>query len=300
MSEIPGWPILFPADHAARELERRERRGELVRVRRGAYARIPRGSPLEQKTAQASARIHAVAAQLSDAVTVSHDSAALLWGLPLLGVPTRTHVIQRSRPGGHRDPTVVRHRMALEADEQTTLHGVRITTLERTVVDCVCSMSARAGLVVADAALRSGVDWEVIAALLDRRQGRRGIAMARLVWQRADGGAESPGETLTRAALLDAGLPAVTTQIAVRTRRGTFRIDLGWPDWRVGIEFDGKVKYTSAMAGDSVDALFREKQRHDALTEAGWRLLRVTWDDLRSPPTLAARAVRALRGEFGG
>ncbi|NKY22675.1 hypothetical protein [Cellulomonas denverensis] len=287
--------VLVPAQHPPRSLERRARAGELVRVRHGAYIPAPTGTSIEQRTARALARIHAVAAQSSIRVTFSHRSAALVWGLPLLSVPDRTHLIQAVRPGGRHDPGIVRHVMRLDEGERAMRDGLPVTTLERTVVDCACSLPTPDGLVIADAALHLGADPDAIERLLRRRRGGRGAGVARWVWERADGGSESPGESLTRSALLDAGLPRPRTQVQVTTRRGAFRIDLGWPEHRVGVEFDGRVKYSGGAAGDPAVVVFREKRRQDALEDAGWRLLRVTWHDLRQPTTLAARALDLLR-----
>lgn len=300
MSDLPEIAVLLARDHPARSLERRARQGELTRVGRGSYAAEPPGTEVERRVALARARIAVTAARLDDGVIFSHASAALLWDLPTLVVPDRTHVIQRYRPGGRNDPHVFRHVMRIDRAEWTTLLGRRVTTLERTVVDCACSMSSAGALVIADAALRAGADPEVIVALVRSRRGARGVAGARLVCARADAGAESPGETLTRLRLLDAGLPVPTTQIAVATHAGRFRIDLGWPEHRVGIEFDGRVKYSGLFGRAPVDALIQEKRREDALREAGWTLLRVTWQDLQGGQPLAARARRLLRrAEFG-
>ncbi|WP_217614257.1 hypothetical protein [Cellulomonas sp. GbtcB1] len=84
----------------------------------------------------------------------------------------------------------------------------------------------------------------------------------------ADGRAQSPGETLLRWSLHSGGLPPPELQVEVVTRRGRFFLDLGWPVPRVAVE--------------------------DALEEEGWRVLRVTWDDLRAPAPLVARVARAL------
>ena len=62
------------------------------------------------------------------------------------------------------------------------------------------------------------------------------------------------------------------------------------PSWRVALEYDGRGKY----AGGAPDALVREKRRQDAITEAGWRLVRVTWADLRDPGGLVRRVLRAV------
>ena len=87
--------------------------------------------------------------------------------------------------------------------------------------------------------------------------------------------------------LLIAGLPKPTTQIPVRTRLGTFWGDLGWPEWRVLVEYDGRIKYEGGP-----DALLAEKRREDAIREAGWSVLRITAQDLRDPAGLAARVRR--------
>jgi hypothetical protein len=61
-----------------------------------------------------------------------------------------------------------------------------------------------------------------------------------------DGGAESPYESLTRVLLLQAGFPRPQTQIRVLDGDGRIvaRIDLGWPDYRVGVDFEGAHHWT--------------------------------------------------------
>lgn len=132
-----------------------------------------------------------------------------------------------------------------------------------------------AGLVIADAALRAGADPELLAAMLDERGGARGIRRARAVLTAADAGAESPGESAARWHLLRAGLPAPSTQIRIATRLGDFWGDLGWEEWRLLVEYDGRPKYVA-----DPEALMREKRRHDAIVESGWRVLRATKEDL--------------------
>ncbi|MFS0703224.1 hypothetical protein AB6N23_01755 [Cellulomonas sp. 179-A 9B4 NHS] len=83
------------------------------------------------------------------------------------------------------------------------------------------------------------------------------------------------------------GTPAPTTQLPVETRRGQVWADLGWPGARLLLEYDGRGKYATP------EDLYREKQRHDALVEAGWTVLRVTADDCARPEELVARVVSA-------
>jgi hypothetical protein len=76
--------------------------------------------------------------------------------------------------------------------------------------------------------------------------------------------------------------------VRVVTRLGTFWSDLGWDEWRVLLEYDGRGKYASP--GD----LYDEKRRHDALVEAGCRMVRVTKDDLAPRADLGRRVLRLL------
>jgi very-short-patch-repair endonuclease len=107
-----------------------------------------------------------------------------------------------------------------------------------------------------------------------------------------DGGAESPQETRTRLAIVSAGLPRPRTQIAVHNEWGAViaRIDLGWEQWRVGVEYDGAQHWT--------DARIRAKDidRTAELERRGWRIIRVSADLLRNrPDILIARIREALR-----
>ena len=123
--------------------------------------------------------------------------------------------------------------------------------------------------------------------LLARRAGRRGSARARAILSLADDGAESPGESAARFVIISDGLPAPSTQVPVETRLGTFWADLGWPEWRLLLEYDGRGKYT----GREAERFMQEKRRHDAVLDAGYRILRVTKEDLTGD-TLTRRVLR--------
>jgi very-short-patch-repair endonuclease len=299
-STPPG--ILLAGRRSPAALKAAVGRGELARVRRGAYAaRTAETGAGRRARREALARIGAVHAQLTIPFVFSHESAALLWGLDAIRLSGRTHIVQGSRPSARNDRMLARHVMTLPPDQRTTLRGLPVTTLPRTVLDCVRTLPGDAALVIADCAVRTGMDLDAVRVLLRAARGSRGIVAARDLLEVADGGAATPGESMTRWALLDAGLPRPLTQVEVPTRLGCFALDLGWPDSRVGVEFDGAVKYSGAFGRTGTDALVAEKRRQDALEEAGWRLLRVTWQDLRNGPALAARASTLLRSarQFG-
>lgn len=323
----PGWSALPVDGHSAemppgrettQHLRRRARGGLLLardvepedlalvrrddawrRLRRGAYLAPPDGGaepPHAERRRAVLARIAAVHADSRSAIVFSHTSAALLWRCELLEVLDEVHVTQRSRSRSHRDPAVVRHHAAVPDVDRDQVGGFPVTSLARTAVDCACLLSREAGVVVADAALRAGADGARVGALLRERAGGRGIARAREVLAFADGRSESPGESLTRWHLARHGVPAPQLQVPVETASGRFRSDLGWPDARLLLEFDGYVKYSGGGARAAADAVFAEKRRQDALEEAGWRVLRVTWTDLRTPAALARRVRAALDG----
>lgn len=297
LPQPPDVDVVLAAFRARDDLRRSVARDELHRIRRGAYA--PPGAPEGAGRAarrRAWERIAAVHVQLRIPFVFSHESAALVWGLDAVRLSGRTHIVQASRPSTRNDPLLVRHVLDLPAEQRASVvHGYPVTTLARTVLDCACTLPGDAALVVADCAARAGLDLDDVDRLLSRAHGRRGVVGARTVLARTDAGAATPGESLARWALLDGGLPRPETQVPVSTRLGPFVVDIGWRERRVGVEFDGRVKYSGAFGDTSTGAVFAEKRRQDALEERGWRLLRVTWLDLRTPADVATRAARLLR-----
>ena len=279
-------------DAAPRVAAQRLRTGAWVRVRRGAYAATAglSADTYLRRRQLVLARAVATVRQSAAAVVLSHDTAAVLWGLPLLDLPRVTSVVQNTRRAGNAADDVVRHRRSTAVQDAVQLRGLPVTSLARTVVDCACVLGVRAGLVVADAALAFGLDRHACADIVAGARGARGVRAARAVLDIADDGAESPGETLARWAVLRAGFPPPATQVAVDTHLGTFWLDLGWPEWRLGAEFDGMGKYADSPRA----VVLAEKRRQEAIEEAGWRLLRLTFADVRSPQALAQRLLRAL------
>ena len=290
---VPAVPAL-PQVHLARDHHRSVvaglvRDGTWTRIRPGAYVDTQVLEIADVGRTRALARIAALRSQLASDTVVSHTSAALLWGLPTLRTPAVTHVVQpfRARAGARTD--LMRHRCELAPDDVVLLHGIRVTSLERTVVDCATSEPVRGGVVVADAALHRGADRERCERMLASLPGRRGVVRARLALEFADDGAESAGESLARLALLEVGVPRPQTQVPVATHLGTFWADLGWLAERLLVEYDGRGKYARLPA----DAVAAEKRREDALLDGGWRLLRLTKEDLRRPDALTARVRRS-------
>jgi hypothetical protein len=92
----------------------------------------------------------------------------------------------------------------------------------------------------------------------------------------ADGQSASIGESLTRAAALEAGLPLPELQYKLRLPGGRVAyLDLAWRRYRgrevrLGVEFDGRTSHGSdgAFAAD--------RQRRNRIETIGWGLPEIT------------------------
>ncbi|ACZ23038.1 hypothetical protein Sked_31410 [Sanguibacter keddieii DSM 10542] len=276
-------------------LDAEVRAGRLVRVRRGAYlplAELPRDD-LSARLRLALARIAAVAAQTGSSPVVSHQSAALVWGLPAWHLPTTVHLLLPFRRSGRSAADVTWHHRGTAGRKPVAFSGLHVTGLEQTVVDCLTTAPPLHAVVVADAALARGADRTEIDRLLVMLGSRRGVARGRELLDLADRGAQSPWESVCRVVVQAVGLPAPGTQIRVDTDLGRFYADMGWRQWRLLVEFDGAVKY--ARSGrEATAALMAEKRRQHAMEDEGWRVLRVTAADLRQDLPLLRRLRRLL------
>ena len=201
-----------------------------------------------------------------------------------------------------REVRLRRRRRRVPDDQRTTRMGIPVTTIARTLADCLVDLPGPDAFVVGDALLRTGCQYdrrrpersrfpleallEDTAEILRAMAGRRGVARARKLLSLLSPASESPGESLTRYWLLRLGAPEPQLQIRVDDRGETWYLDLGWLVVMVEVEYDGEGKY--ALSGD---ALFREKQRQDRLSALGWRTLRVTKRDLKNPHDLLVRVL---------
>lgn len=280
------------------EIRARRRRGELCSVRRGAYARpgVLPGRPEARHAVQ----VRAAVGQVSPDAVVSHLSAAVLHGLPVWGDPLRRVQLTRSRRSGARRTRDLHvHAAPLETWEITSVDGVAVTSLPRTLVDVGRHLGFEQAVVVADAALwRKLVTRAELDEALDAARGRPGVPAARRALAFARWGAESVGESRSRVAMLRAGLPEPVLQWVVRTAAGVVlgRADFGWPGLRTFGEFDGREKYgrlvpTGRTPGDVV---FAEKRREDAMRGEGLGAVRWCWADLDPFDATAARLERTF------
>lgn len=188
---------------------------------------------------------------------------------------------------------IIPRQYLLAAEEIADRDGFRVTTPARTAYDLGCRLPLDDAVTVIDALCHvTRTEPEEVAALADRHPGGRGITALRTALSYVDPGAESPPETQTRLLLIQDGLPRPETQITVQLPNGMRgpRIDLGWREWMVGIEYDGVQHWTDpAQRTWDIDRL----AMLDAL---GWIIIRVSAGLLhRRPDVLLERVRHALR-----
>ncbi len=269
------------------------RRGALVAVVRGVYARAGRASKLkETPEGQRALRLAGVLAGAGPPVVGSHQDAAIVHGLALLERPS-DDVITVTRPpsvAGRRTgrPGIRLHIAALPPSQVTVTRRIPVTSAARTVLDLARSSSFRSGVVVADSALQrrktsKGELLEVLASCTSWP----GIEVARQVVEFSDWRAESPFESISRVAFRDGGLPAPELQVQVGSEvRMIGRADFLWRQHRTIGEADGALKY------ENPDRARLQLRRDADLRAAGFEVVHFTWREIVATPDAVVNSIR--------
>ena len=186
------------------------------------------------------------------------------------------------------------HRVAsLPPDDVTERHGMRVTTVPRTLVD-VAGRTSERGLarLVEEAQLQGLVTPADLAAAVERARGRPGVGKLRAILARDEEPSltRSEAEQRLRDLVRAAGLPMPQMNVRV----GGFEVDAVWPAQRLIVEVDGYAYHSGRAA-------FERDHRKDArLVAHGWRALRVTWRQLvHEPETVVAAIAVALAAGTG-
>lgn len=167
------------------------------------------------------------------------------------------------------------HRAPLPDEDLTEINGVLTTTPIRTLYDLARARELREAVVAIDAYWHAGlVTPKELLAFADAR-GWPDTSRLKAAIALADCGAESPMETRLRLVLvLDGGFPKPVTQYEIRTADGRFvaRLDMAYPQFRLGVEFNGRVHEEKSVR-------IRDSRRHNRLTGVRWRVLQYSGED---------------------
>jgi hypothetical protein len=229
-------------------------------------AQLPDTLDVRFEAARLSLPPHAVACDLT---------AAWLWGADVrrlddLDVHASFAKGLRVRP----QRGLVISQETLEPSDIQCVRGVLVTSAIRTVFDCLRFLRHPEGVVVADALTHDGV---VTVRQIDRyfreHHRMRNIRIGRARVPLIEPLAESPMETRSRVAVVDAGLRPPESQIEVRSPDGRLlgRLDNGYRDVRYGFEYDGEAYHRERRSED--------ERRRDAMRRVGWDISVFSADD---------------------
>lgn len=215
-------------------------------------------------------------------------SAAALHGSKWINTGEPAELIHDNR----RAPTMlVVHTDEVLTTERTEIAGMALTTAARTAFDIGRRLPVTEGVQRLDALMNATrLSVSDVHTVLEDHPGVRGLTVLRKTLALADGGAESPYESLTRLLLVRAGLPDPQTQIRVVDEYGGLvaYLDMGWPEAKVAVEYDGAQHWTDPRQRR------RDIERSAALEALGWIVIRVSSDMLRTSAAIVARVRAAL------
>ena len=288
-----GWDGLDP-----RSLRRAVDRGESIRPHRGAFVDAAEWAALSP---QSRYRTRVVAAAMSSRTrpVVSHVSAAVLHGAPLVGgVPDLVHVVS-TPAGGTRSEHGFRKHATSSPGAVVEVDGIPVTALTRTLADVALTEPLLTAVAILDWAFgRHPVTAVDVLADLDLRGIVRGRRRAQFAIEFADPGSGSAGESLSRVRIHELGFPAPVLQHPFSDARGAIGVvDFWWPERRTVGEFDGVAKYIReefARGRSVAEIVLAEKKRENRLRALGLTVVRWEWDDAwRGAP------LRAMLAEAG-
>lgn len=279
-----------------RTLGRRASAGELRRIRQGVYvpASFWDALPFWDRYPLL---IFAAASTLQSRTVFCRQSAAALWGLPLLGRSAVVHACTFDGGGGRSRAGVRRHFVepdGLEVEEQA---GLLVTSRLRTVLDLAAFESFEQAVTVVDHVLSPRPDLpplmkDELMAGIGNSYSAAAARRIKAAVDFADAGSGSPGESVSRALMHRLGFQAPVLQAEIRDARGLAGYtDFEWELERLCGEFDGAVKYQRAeflQGRTPSEVVIAEKRREDRIRSTGRRVIRWTWTELARPERFAA------------
>ncbi len=254
---------------SAKALARLVAEGAVERLSRGWYIRID---------ARATEHANAInrMAQHTTPLVAAHHTAAAIHGLRVPQADSRQlFVCDPARRRPDYLPGIVLLPATIGRRDVIRLDGLRVTTLERTALDLARGCSLEYALVPIDHAYALGASKGKLIAARRRMHGWPGTRVLDRALAVADARAESALESMSRGAIIAAGLPHPVLQREVRGRSGRrWRADFVWEGAGVIGESDGFGKYSERGQFEL------EKFRDSDLRAAGWTVVHWTFEQM--------------------
>lgn len=216
-----------------------------------------------------------------EGAVISHGTAAALHGL--WDKPPRLIDVTVPVEAGRKiDGIRCRRCRYPEPEEVEVCGGIACTTVARTLVDLAGIVGlANLRKSVGRAAIRKKLDVQAVDIAIHNAKRRRGLKMLDLAlapYRTKDGkepDVRSDFETLVLPELLEMrlGRPGCNVWLHVEDER--FLVDFLWERERVIVETDGRETHETPEAFQS------DRRRDQFLTAAGYRVFRVTWDQIQ-------------------
>ncbi len=230
---------------------------------------------------------------------ISGAAAGRLWGLDDIRTSQIEVSVTRDRNRRAIPGIAVRAVRTLARPDTSELEGIPVTSLARTVIDLAQTCDPATLEVAIDAALRTGRTSPTAILLRAKAvgpRGRRGTGTLRaLLWERRAGRVASGSalETRVRRMLINAALPLPVSQYRIHDRgRHVARADFAYPEALLVVEVKG-YRWRSGRAAWLSDAI-----RDGEIAARGFRVVTITWDEVRFAPERAVDRVRRALGRL--
>jgi very-short-patch-repair endonuclease len=217
---------------------------------------------------------------------LSHRGAGDLWGI-------------RPNDAGHIEITVPRTRVRvpgvrvhrsrmMDPRDFTSIDGIRVTSLARTLLDLSAVVKPQDLEVAIDRAERLRIfDLGAVVEVLERAHGRRGArALRRAIAAYEPSTQKSELERRFKELVQRSGLSMPSFNAAVDGERATHEVDAFWAEERLAVQLDGFEFHRT-----------RRDRERDADSDAdlelvGHRVMRLTWDDVAVHGERTLRRIR--------